>query len=84
MTSDWRLMGQEPWLAGRAFVLRAWRAPRPEWDHDLCAFCQAKIGAVDSGAEFSTAFVTADDEYTWVCPACFEDFRAQFSWTVDE
>jgi hypothetical protein len=27
-------------------------------------------------------WVTADDDYHWICPKCFNDFRTRFGWSV--
>ncbi len=43
--SDWRLQGQERYLAAAELVFRQYRRNlRDEnWDHDHCAFCWAKF-----------------------------------------
>lgn len=81
---DWRLSGQERYLEGRRMKWRTWSAPRPDWDHDHCAFCWAEFAAeVSEHAPYDAGWVTADDEYEWVCPPCFNDFRERFHWIVD-
>jgi hypothetical protein len=56
---------------------------RPGWDHDHCAFCQADFAAVKTDHVcFTAGYVTADDNYTWICQSCFEDFKAEFQWHV--
>ena len=84
MDSDWRLMNQEPYLAGRTLRWATWTPYRDGWDHDHCSFCSAEISdrPVDDHTEYNAAWVTADDSYHWVCPPCFEDFRARFAWVV--
>jgi hypothetical protein len=80
---DWRLMGQQTWLAGRELRWADWTAYRPGWDHDHCAFCQAEFAAAKTDhVEFTAGYVTADDGDTWICEACFEDFKDQFQWRV--
>ncbi|HEY7173338.1 MAG TPA: hypothetical protein VH442_00340 [Micromonosporaceae bacterium] len=80
---DWRLMGQERFLAGATLRWERWRRPRPDWDHDHCAFCQAEFAAVKTEhVDFTAGYVTADDNYIWICRPCFEDFRAEFRWHV--
>ncbi len=83
-SNDWRLMGQESFLAGREMRWMTWRPYREGWDHDHCDFCSAEISdrPIDDHTEFNEAWVTADDEYHWVCPRCFGDFRDRFGWTV--
>jgi hypothetical protein len=81
--SDWRLMGQERWLARRQLRWAGWTPHRPGWDHDHCAFCHVEFSATAPNENVLTAgYVTADDNYTWICPTCFEDFRPQFGWTT--
>lgn len=83
MGEDWRLTGQEAYLVGRPLRLARWVPYRPGWDHDHCEFCWAEISDDEtSHADFSEAWVTADDNRTWVCPACFDDFRGRFGWTI--
>jgi hypothetical protein len=80
---DWRLMGQQSWLVGRALRFGQWTSPRPGWDHDHCAFCYAEIAATKSDhIDFIAGYVTIEDNYTWICPPCFEDFKTEFHWTV--
>ncbi|MDT5025702.1 MAG: hypothetical protein QOE61_2128, partial [Micromonosporaceae bacterium] len=31
---------------------------------------------------FTAGYVTADDNYTWICQPCFEDFKASCQWNV--
>lgn len=81
--SDWRPGGQDRYLAGRRLRRTTWRAFRAGWDHDHCSFCWAKFGVegVD-GVDVSEGYVTADDDYHWVCSSCFEDFQQRFRWTL--
>jgi hypothetical protein len=81
--SDWRLMGQEHWLAHRRLRWADWTPHQPGWGHDHCAFCFVEFSAMTSNENVLTAgYVTADDNYAWICPTCFEDFRQQFDWTI--
>ncbi len=66
-TGDWRLTNQESYLDGRTLRWSKWKAYRPGWDHDHCAFCWAKFGeSVGGEVDFDTGWVTADDDYHWV------------------
>lgn len=82
---DWRLRGQETYLAGRTLAWRSWTSPRPDWDHDHCDFCWDEISdrPVDEHVRYNSAWVTSDDTYHWICPECFEDFRQRFAWKVE-
>ena len=80
---DWRLLGQERYLAGRELERRPWSTDRDDWDHDHCEFCKATFGPEGASyAELTEGYVTADDRYYWICPPCFVDFQARFEWTV--
>lgn len=80
---DWRLRGQEPYLEGLAFVRREYTPPRSGWDHDHCEFCWAEFGTSSVEEVLREGFCTPD-QYRWVCPTCFEDFRDRFGWTVED
>ncbi|HSH58671.1 MAG TPA: hypothetical protein VK988_03320 [Acidimicrobiales bacterium] len=80
---DWRLQGQERHLAGRTLRFTKWWSYRQGWDHDHCELCWSKIWDRATGDdEHDSAYVTADDEYHWICSRCFHDFRLRFRWTV--
>ena len=89
MGEDWRLMGQERFLAGVTLVWKDYHAPRPDWDHDHCAFCQAKFmdrsdvpDTLPSGYAAQAASPEAQDDYHWVCGDCAHDFTQRFGWKV--
>jgi hypothetical protein len=80
---DWRLRGQERYL-GRARLRRAqYRPPSTAWDHDHCEFCNAKLADWVASDVLREGWQT-EDEYRWICDACFEDFREQFGFEVLE
>lgn len=83
--SDWRLQGQQKYLEGAALVPKQYRRhPRnSDWDHDHCAFCWATFMVEDVPGVLHQGYCTLD-EYHWICPTCFADFREQFAWTVVE
>jgi hypothetical protein len=83
-SSDWRLAGQEAYLAGATLKHCRYRrsSSNPKWDHDHCEFCWKKF-VVTRGPEVSPMAFATLDEYRWICEACFADFRAQFRWVVD-
>jgi hypothetical protein len=78
---DWRLTGQERYLAGAVLHWSEWRRLRPDWDHDHCSFCWAKF-MEESLPEVLLAGYTTADGHHWICPACFEDFRERFAWRL--
>lgn len=79
--NDWRLRNQECYLKGKTLVHRSWRPRSPKWDHDHCEFCGGKFSDADGDAHEGYA---TEDNYHWICPVCFGDFRAMFDWTVIE
>jgi hypothetical protein len=78
---DWRLLNQAAYLGGATLVRKAWVQPKPEWDHDHCEFCHATFAHFDGPDVLREGYTTQDDYY-WVCPKCFADFRAQMGWQV--
>jgi hypothetical protein len=82
---DWRLRGQEKYLAGATLVHRPYRryVANPDWDHGHCAFCWAKFMVENRPDVLHEGYATKDN-YFWICDRCFQDFREQFRWTVDD
>lgn len=78
---DWRLQGQERYLMGARLHFASYRAPRPDWDHDHCEFCFATFMEGTRPDTLQQGYTT-DDEYRWVCPNCFEDFRVRFQFAL--
>jgi len=85
--SDWRLTNQEQYLKDVSLRMSRFtvRAGQPEWDHEHCEFCWAKIveekRKTDGDDLLIEAYATEDGR-RWVCPQCFSDFREMFQWTV--
>jgi hypothetical protein len=66
------------------------------WDHDHCEFCWREFSRdhdCGDGSRPLTEGWTArgpggrpdeerGDNYHWVCPTCFEDFKDHFGWTI--
>jgi hypothetical protein len=82
-SSDWRVHGQERYLKGAQLERRAYRqyAKNPTWDHDHCSFCWTKF-AVEHAPEVIHEGYCTLDEYHWICPSCFDDFKDQFVWRI--
>ena len=78
---DWRRCGQEEYLAGipLKFVAR-FTPPKPTWDHEHCEFCWAEISPYKG--DLPGGYCTLD-EYRWICPECYEDFKEEFDWTLE-
>ncbi len=76
---DWRRRNQEKYLRGKAFRLSRYTPPRPDWDHDHCEFCMAKLSLLPG--DLAKGYHTEDD-YRWICEPCFREFQDEFGWTV--
>jgi hypothetical protein len=79
--SDWRLQGQEKYLADVLLLKKRYRKYRADWDHDHCEFCSHKFS--EQAGDLHDGYVT-EDGYHWICEDCYEDFKAKFRWTVKE
>ena len=81
--NDWRLQGQENYLQGVSLSLRPYGQYKenPSWDHDHCEFCQAKFMVEGKSGSLAEGYTT-EDEYHWICPDCFADFRERFAWRL--
>lgn len=75
---DWRLQGQD-FLFGKTLYFRNWIAPSSKWDHDHCAFCWDKFSELPETLHEGYA---TDDNYHWICPKCYDDFKDMFEWTT--
>ena len=82
-SGDWRLTGQEECLSGVSLRWRTYARWSESWDHDHCEFCGAKFMVEETPDVLHEGYCTLD-EYRWICSTCFADFRARFSWDVDE
>jgi hypothetical protein len=96
--ADSRRAGQEAYLLGATLTLRRYQAPSGNWEHEHCAFCWATFldenYSEASSASLREDPALLGEGYTnehsdrasagehWICPACFEDFREDFAWTV--
>jgi hypothetical protein len=78
---DWRLHGQEGYLAGARVRHTEYRAPSESWDHDHCEFCTRKLSE-QAGDDVAAAGWHTEDGYRWICDACFADFREPLGFVV--
>jgi hypothetical protein len=78
---DWRRQGQEKYLKGLSLFHRTYRPYRSEWEHDHCEFCGNKFSLSDRDL---TKGYSTKDGYHWICGDCFEDFREEFNWQVED
>ncbi len=81
MSDDWRLTNQEAYLQNAVLIKAEYTAWSDKWEHDHCEFCWAKFSKRDG--DLHEGYCTKD-RYRWICPACFEDFKARFHLIVEE
>ena len=76
---DLRLLPSHERLHGLTLVHQPWKPAKPRNDHDHCEFCWDKFANCDGclGEGYST-----EDRESWICDACFEDFKERFKWKV--
>jgi hypothetical protein len=72
--NDWRLHGQQAYLAGARLRYAEYHSVSETWDHDHCAFCNRKVSD-QVGEDVARAGWQTEDGYLWVCDTCFDDFR---------
>jgi hypothetical protein len=78
---DWRLTNQQEYLHGMTLFWRKWTAPSETWDHDHREFCWKTFMGSDSPEVLREGYTT-DDNYRWICPECYEDFKEMFAWKL--
>ncbi len=76
---DWRLSDQQKYLSDETLYHRKWKAPNEDWDHEHCSFCWGKFS--ESTDDLHEGYTT-EDEYYWICPDCYNDFKEMFKWKV--
>jgi hypothetical protein len=77
MTEDWRLQNQDSYLSGKEFELKKYTHSSENWDHDHCAFCSKKFSNSLTEKDIECEGYTTQENYYWVCKACFKDFSEQ-------
>jgi hypothetical protein len=77
---DWRRTDQEEYLTGIPLKFMARYPKGPLYDHDHCEFCFQEISMYEGATHCGYCTL---DEYRWICPACYEDFREEFGWTLE-
>ncbi len=82
MEKDWRLQGQDKYLARKEFTLQSYRRYSANWDHDHCSFCWVKFSETGASNETEAEGYTCDDGYHWVCKQCFDDFKVEFEFVL--
>ncbi len=80
MKDDWRRLGQEEYLKGVKLYYKKYKAYSEKWDHDHCEFCWEKFS--EKGEGLKSGYTTADNYY-WICDQCYNDFKEEFEWEID-
>jgi hypothetical protein len=79
---DWRRQGQETYLKGATLRFKKYTSQRDGWDHDHCEFCGAKFMETSNDGIFTEGYAT-DNNYRWICEQCFDDFKTEYKWKVE-
>ena len=82
-STDWRLQGQEKYLKNATLRRKSWSQIPKGPDHDHCEFCWAKFAAESLIPDALHEGYATLDNYRWICPNCFEDFKDRFQWRAD-
>lgn len=80
-SNDWRRQGQEKYLKGVILELKNYSQYREGWEHDHCEFCGSKF-SLNEG-DLQRGYVTKDN-YRWICSNCFNDFKDEFVWKIED
>jgi hypothetical protein len=92
-SDDWRLRDQADYLQKARLRFLRYNKLSEEWDHDHCVFCWAKImddqDPLAPPDSLHEGYATSADrqlmeDYYWICVPCFDDFKEQFEWHVQE
>lgn len=78
---DWRRQGQEKYLMDVRLNFKDYFPFREGWDHDHCEFCGKKFSLIDD--DLNQGYNTIDG-YHWICNDCFNDFKNEFNWIVED
>ena len=82
MEEDWRLLrGQDSYLHGATLIKHPYKPSNPLNDHDHCEFCTRKFG---NGKDDLKQGYSTEDNYTWICSQCYDDFKERFEWNVKQ
>ncbi len=76
---DWRIRRQGDYLKGKTFYFHEFAQWSDTWDHEHCEFCWRSFS--DQDGDEHNGYSTLDD-FTWVCPQCFNDFKDVYSFNL--
>jgi len=78
---DWRIMGQEGYLAHKRLQHRKFDRALCVEDYDSCEFCFSKF---DKDPKHPLSAFFCPEKKVWICEECYNDFKEHFDWTVEE
>ena len=81
LQNDWRLHGQEKGDIGLTWYHRKWSALSESWNHDHCEYCMACFSSTPD--DFHEGYAS-EDNYHWICPTCYNDFKDLLDWKTVE
>lgn len=81
--SDSWLSKQERFLGGLVLRWTPYKSNLPKSDHEHCEICCAKFMEDGVNGTQRAGYVSAD-KYRWICPECFDRFKARFRWTIQD
>lgn len=81
ITKDWRWQEQKSYMDNILLCRRKYSEKITENNHDHCEFCWATLGYDVPRDE--EAYCT-EDEYRWICPECYNDFKEYFNWKIKD
>ncbi len=80
MENDWRLSNQDKYLR-EVKLHKAVFVKTVKNDHAHCEFCWAKFS--EYAGDLREGYATTD-EYRWICPECFQDYKDRFQWVLED
>lgn len=85
---DWRLttgpvIGIEEELKNIPLYYIPFQPLSAQWDHEHCAFCWDKFYLNETCLQEGYCTHPQNTRSAhWICPACYEDFKEMFGWTL--
>jgi len=83
---DWRLkIPNDTIKKEKNWVFKTYVPKSKTWEHEHCEFCGDKISQYAN--TIHAAYTSTSDyreDYWWICPTCFSDFKEMFGWEVIE
>jgi len=78
--TDWRIENAKH-THGAILQFKKYTRYSETWEHDHCAACWAKFMETPAADVLTEGYVT-EDNYRWICPACFLAFKDAMEWKL--